>query len=139
VSIYRTLDDGPTSEVSVQREVIRRKGDESGRPGATSSGAAYLHLRKARPATEPFPGTFKWIARLPHDIRPFVLLRRFPRVANSLATAWSDRDAFRNCLYDLLVDKRGNREGFPPDVLVELLALRKYFDDHCYPYGHERP
>ena len=29
-----------------------------------------------------------------------------------------------------MYDNRGNREGFPPDVLVELLALR----DHYYGY-----
>jgi len=30
---------------------------------------------------------------------------------------------------DLLVDKRGNRQGFPVDVLKELFELRAYYDE----------
>jgi len=85
-------------------------------------------LRKARPAAEPLPVTFKWLAQLPPDVRPFHLLRQFPRVANAMATSWSYRENCRTVLYDLLIDKRGNRKGFPDDVLRELLALRRYFE-----------
>jgi hypothetical protein len=28
----------------------------------------------------------------------------------------------------LFIDDRGNRQGFPPDVLRDLLALREYYD-----------
>jgi hypothetical protein len=28
----------------------------------------------------------------------------------------------------LLTDKRGNRKGFPPEVLTELMALQRYRD-----------
>jgi len=121
MSIYRPLiDEGPTFG-----------------SGAASS-AAFLHLRRAQPANEPLPGTMKWIARLPRNIRPMALLRTYPRIANALTVAWPDREAFRAYLYDLLIDRRGNRQGFPADVLRELLALRLYFDAHCYPYGYKR-
>ena len=132
MSIYRTLDEGPTSELSVQREAIKRKRAERTRPIQPVE-MDFTLMRKRWPATEPLPGTFKWMARLPHEVRPVALLRQFPRVANSLAAAWFDRAACRACLYDLLVDKRGNRRGFPADVEAELLALRHYFDERCYP------
>jgi hypothetical protein len=32
-------------------------------------------------------------------------------------------------MFDLLIDRRGGREGFPQDVRSELLRLRTYFDD----------
>jgi hypothetical protein len=137
MSIYRTLDEGPTSELSVQREAIKRKRADRTRP-VQSVAVDYQLMRKRWPATEPLPATFKWMARLPHAVRPLAVLRQFPRVANSLAAAWWDREAFRACLYDLLVDKRGNRQGFPADVEAELLALRHYFDECCYPSRRER-
>jgi len=137
MSIYRTLDEGPTSELSVQREAIKRKRAERSRPVETVA-TDFRLLRKRWPATEPLPATFRWMARLPQNVRPFALLRHFPRVANSLASAWWDREAFRACLYDLLVDRRGNRQGFPAEVEAELLALRHYFDEYCYPTRRRR-
>ena len=128
MSVYRTLDEGPQSEFSVQRvDVKRKRSASSGAPrGHAHAGP---HMRKAAPVEHPLPATFKWIARLPREVRPLALLRKFPRVANTLATGWVDSEAFRNSLYDLLIDRRGSRNGFPPDVLAELLALRTWFDE----------
>ena len=85
-------------------------------------------MRKGEPVSEPLPGTFRWIARLPKEVRPLQLLRDYPRVANTLAANWSDAAAFRASLYDLLIDKRGNRRGFTGSVVAELLRLRSYFE-----------
>ena len=41
---------------------------------------------------------------------------------------WQDPNSLRRYLDDLLVDKRGNRQGFPLDILRELFALRAYYD-----------
>lgn len=48
--------------------------------------------------------------------------RRFSRIALELATRWKrgDIDAYLN---SLLLDDRGNRQGFPADVLEELMFL----------------
>jgi len=49
---------------------------------------------------------------------------RFPRVLNRLAALWS-QPALAECYFvELLLDSRGSRLGFPPEVLTELLALR---------------
>jgi len=37
---------------------------------------------------------------------------------------WREPDIFRAYLEDLLIDRRGNRQGFPKAIRQELLALR---------------
>lgn len=123
---YRTLDEGPVTEFSVQRVNLRRTRCADSR-SAAEDGTDYVTVRKAVPVNEPLPATMKWIARLPTSVRPYALLRQFPRVANALAMASRDEDALSECLYDLLVDRRGRRKGFPGEVTSELLALRRYF------------
>lgn len=48
--------------------------------------------------------------------------RRFMRIANELIKRWKgpDIDAY---LESLLIDTRGNRMGFPEDVLEEIMLL----------------
>jgi len=125
---YRTLDEGPITEFSVQRVNVRRTRRADSR-SATADVTDYVTVRKAAPVNEPLPATMKWIARLPTSVRPYALLRQFPRVANALAIASRDNDALSECLYDLLVDRRGQRRGFPAEVTGELLALRRYLAD----------
>lgn len=125
---YRTLDEGPTTEFSVQRVNVRRTRRTDSRSAANDV-TDYTTLRKAAPVNEPLPATMKWIARLPAGVRPYGLLRQFPRVCNALAIASRYDDALSECLYDLLIDRRGHRNGFPAQVTRELLALREYFGD----------
>lgn len=83
--------------------------------------------RKAEPANVLLPTTRRWANELPTGIEPQALLRRFPRIANRLANAWTDPSACRLIFEDLLVDRRPGRQGFPPDVLHDLLRLRAHF------------
>lgn len=130
--LYRPVDEGPVSHFPVRGHHARRHGGhEAFDVDSSRSAASWRHLRKAQPSSEPLPATFKWIARLPREVRPLQLLREFPRLTNTLAASWHDPLAFRACLYDLLVDTRGNRRGFPRQVLSELLALRSYFENSC--------
>jgi hypothetical protein len=82
--------------------------------------------RKAAPANVPLPRTLAWVESLPPSVKPAALLRQYARIANVLAAAWDDPKAtssYMNCLFR---DDRGDRRGFPPDVLRELMALREY-------------
>ena len=72
------------------------------------------------------PSTGRWVEILPAAIQPRALIKQFPRVANVLARSWDDRDSVERYLNDLLIDRRGNRQGFPPDVHLELLNLRDH-------------
>jgi len=54
------------------------------------------------------------------------MLQAFPRVANALARLWQDDIGLELYLDELLVDRRGGRRGFPPEIHNELLTLRAY-------------
>jgi hypothetical protein len=65
-----------------------------------------------------------WASSLADDERPAALLHKYPRIANRLALCWNDPALRDRVLDDLLVDRRGGRRGFPPDVQADLLRLR---------------
>ena len=82
---------------------------------------------KAEPSNVALPRTLAWAARLPHDIQPRELIQSFGRVANMLAANWDNKEATFEYLHQLVVDTRGCRRGFPPEVANELLVLQRYF------------
>ena len=82
--------------------------------------------RRPQPLNQQLPAAAKWIASLPVEVQPRALLQRLPRIANALARLWQDDVRLRFYLDDLLVDRRGGRHGFPPEILNELLVLREY-------------
>jgi hypothetical protein len=69
-----------------------------------------------------------WAVTLPPRMRPIELLRQYPRVANRVALCWKDRLLMSALFDDLLMDKRGGRKGFPPEVAAELKRLHQF---HC--------
>lgn len=71
--------------------------------------------------------TTLWMAGLPPAVRPSALARTFPRIANSVAELWRRVARCEEYLDALVVDLRGDRTGFPPDVAKELTALRGYY------------
>lgn len=84
--------------------------------------------RASQPANGLLRPTANWASALPDDVRPTALLTKFPRIANLLAVLWQDPNSLRRYMDDLLVDKRGDRQGFPLDVLRELFAVRAHYD-----------
>lgn len=90
----------------------------------------YRLLRKATPTKRVFPRTMLWVEMLPSEIRPIALLRRYPRIANLIASVWGAPQCLNTYMESLLTDQRGNRRGFPPDVLQELISLRRYYDNN---------
>ena len=71
----------------------------------------------------------KFLADAP-DLYPHVLERTYPRIVESIASAWpSHRDA--RALFDqLLIDDRGNRRGFPTEVGLEIIRLSVFYAEH---------
>jgi len=130
MSIYWRTDRVPLNDVAFSAE--------PGTPVATSAGAGVVQSqndedwsrkRSAEPVNGLLRPTINWASGLPPQVLPKALLAKFPRIANLLAVLWDDPNSARRYLEDLLVDKRGNRQGFPVDVLRELLAMRAYYDD----------
>jgi len=119
MSIYRKFDREPLNDVHAKS--VKR--DAAIEPVAPAT------QRKGAPTDDPLPQTVTWAAKLPRDIRPLALLRSFPRIANLLAASWTEPTAFRLRIDELVVDFRGNRQGFPPEVMEELFALRAYYED----------
>jgi hypothetical protein len=68
----------------------------------------------------------QWMLALPSAMRPLELVRRFPRVANRLCGCWDDPSAALSLLEGLVMDRRGGRQGFPPEIAAELVALRDH-------------
>jgi hypothetical protein len=93
---------------------------------------AMARRRRQTPMGEPLPITFRWVAKLPRRVRPFALLRQYPRIANMMAGMWQDPQSYCAYVHDLLTDRRGNRKGFSPDIVQELLSLRVHYE-HLHP------
>ena len=88
----------------------------------------YKHLRRAEPACKVLPRTLKWVASLPPNVQPTALLRHYARIANVIAATWGHSTSLRSYMDCLFSDRRGTRQGFPPEVLRELVALKHYHD-----------
>lgn len=54
---------------------------------------------------------------------PYCLEARFNHVLNKIDTLW-DTPAIDDYFSDLIIDKRGGRQGFPKDAMNEILMLR---------------
>ncbi len=122
MSIYRRTDRVPLNDLAV---------DTVQRPTGVASNddEDWTRRRAAEPANGLLRSTVAWASRLPADTHPAALLAKYPRIANLLAVLWQDPNSLRRYVDDLLVDKRGNRQGFPLDVLRDIFSLRAYFDE----------
>jgi hypothetical protein len=94
----------------------------------------WVPVRKARPVNVLLPATRRWLAMLAPDVHPQALVTQFPRLANRIAADWESPEMCRSFLYLLLVDQRGNRQGFPEDVRADILALRSLYAE-LHPAG----
>lgn len=84
-------------------------------------------LRKADPVNYLLPTSIKWLKSLPEDARPIALATRYARIVNVLAQQWNDPPACSAYFDALLVDRRGNRQGFPSVVQTDIRMLLEYF------------
>lgn len=53
---------------------------------------------------------------------------RFPHIISRLRGLWQDAPACRRFLDSLLVDDRGQSEGFPAPILLEIMHLNELFE-----------
>lgn len=68
-----------------------------------------------------------WIQQLPAEVRPRQLVIQYARIAHKLAELWKHPIACEKYFNELMIDNRGDRQGFPSDVALELAALQAYF------------
>jgi hypothetical protein len=124
MSIYRRTDRVSLNDVTVTQEPRAAVAPEKG--------SNWTKRRTSEPANGLLKPTFAWASTLPIEVQPRSLLYKFPRIANLLAAMWQDPNSFRRYIDDLLVDRRGNRQGFPVEVLRELFELRAHYEE-LYP------
>lgn len=70
--------------------------------------------------------TEMWLKSLPENVRPTNCAEHYPRVLNKIAALWSLNERCIDYLNDLVIDVRGDRQGFSYGVLGELRRLRTY-------------
>ncbi|KAF0811945.1 hypothetical protein IGB42_03487 [Andreprevotia sp. IGB-42] len=58
---------------------------------------------------------------------PAELVASYPRIASTIVDLWGSRHLDKY-FEDLLIDERGDRQGFPPSVVHELMALMRAYD-----------
>lgn len=77
----------------------------------------------------------KWLAKLPEESRPVLLVEQYPRLVNRISTLWRHPDELMEYLNDLLMDTRGrgDRQGFPMAVAMELASLKDYYELNLHP------
>lgn len=63
------------------------------------------------------------------DLYPHALEERFPHVIDKIVTAWPLPERAVAVFEELLVDKRGGRQGFPADVAREIFRLSVAYDE----------
>lgn len=69
----------------------------------------------------------KLFSRAP-DKFPSGLERRYPRVLNQIVLKWDCPKDMVEYLNDLVVDQRGTRQGFPAEILQEILFVSSLFE-----------
>ncbi len=79
------------------------------------------------------PETIQWMAELPQHVRPNEMATRFPHIANRLASGWKTPEQCRRYFDEVLLDRRGGRQGLPGRVALELAALKNHYDSAVFP------
>src|SRR5574341_560488 len=65
------------------------------------------------------------MSTLDESLRPMLLAARYPRIPNNVAELWRRPTLMDRYFDELLLDNRGNRQGFPLGILLELTALKE--------------
>ncbi len=71
-----------------------------------------------------------WVQQLPANVRPRQLVIQYPRIANKLVELWTKPILCDKYFSELMLDQRGTRQGFPPEIALELAALQQHFNTH---------
>jgi hypothetical protein len=57
---------------------------------------------------------------------PQALASQYPRIAQTIFSLKDDETQLRACFASLIEDARGDRHGFPFEVLMDIQALREF-------------
>jgi len=74
------------------------------------------------------------LASIEESTRPKELAAAFPRIVNRIASLWKSPRQMDRYFEELLTDNRGGRRGFPLGILMELTALKEYYQTKVFPF-----
>lgn len=119
--------DIPFEKVSVQD--AKAAMDEHGSAAPAGTEKNWLAVRHSQDSVQlqMTKEVMAWLSALPHDVRPRALAIYYPRIFNKIAELWGRPLLCEKYLDELLLDERGTRKGFPPDVAGEITTLKNYF------------
>lgn len=63
----------------------------------------------------------------PAAVYPHKLETAFPRILDRFVDIWGNPRLMEEYFKELMIDERGDRHGFPEDILMEILDLRSYY------------
>jgi hypothetical protein len=72
------------------------------------------------------------LASIDLGYRPEALAQLFPRIVNRMAELWKQPAQIERYFEELLIDHRGNRNGFPLKVLIDLSTLKGYYQHNAF-------
>lgn len=109
--------------------VVPTQKTQAAAPSRPNFSAAAAPARRQPQAPEELPpATIQWIISLPALVRPLYLTKSYPKIANKLAVLWPNAEITQQYFNDLLMDKRGGRQGFPREVFDDLMRLLQHFN-----------
>ena len=73
------------------------------------------------------------VSMLDESLRPTVLAARYPRILNKVAELWRRPTLMDRYFDELLMDNRGDRQGFPLNILLELTTLKEHYHSAAFP------
>lgn len=123
------MDQIPFVKVSIEEAKAALQGDILKKQAAPQPKKDWAPRRMSLERSSPdlTDRTFKWLASIPPKARPYELAKQFPRIANRLADSWALPFQCEQYLDELMMDSRGDRKGFPPEVATEIAALKMHF------------
>lgn len=68
-----------------------------------------------------------WLDTLPKGVRPIHLQMLFPRICNGIQRLWNSAPDVDAYLAEKEMSERPDRQGFPPIIKEELLAIRVHW------------
>ncbi len=85
----------------------------------------------------------QWLQTLPESVRPTELPETYGRIVNALCKVWARPQACLALFDELVIDRRGGRQGFPGGIALEIAALKDHYETHVHatqqtPWDHIR-
>jgi hypothetical protein len=96
-------------------------------------GSPVRQRRTEQPANELNCETREWLQTLPVEVRPDSLANDYGRIVNALRLCWSRPETCLDYFEDLLIDRRGDRQGFPGNIAMEIAMLKDYYESLVHP------